>query len=163
MPSPNDLPDLERLAAFFRYNAVSGELSIFRRSGWRLVEPTPGCRYLTVHFDGRRLYAHRIAWKLHYSVEPPSIIDHIDRCKSNNKIDNLREATHSLNMFNRDAKPHLHRGIFFDRKRNWFRARITVGERRKCLGYFRTADEAADAYRRAAEKLARSHLGSQEA
>lgn len=49
----------------------------------------------------KRLYgAHRMAWIYIYGVEPKSLIDHINGNKSDNRIVNLREATHSQNLHN---------------------------------------------------------------
>ena len=49
-------------------------------------------------FSGEEYYAHRIAWKLYYGVEPPLIIDHVDGDGHNNKIDNLEEVTNAENI-----------------------------------------------------------------
>lgn len=153
MYGPVALPSLEVLRAVFRYDPETGSLNFYRRGEWRLLQPTPGTRYITAMFAGRRLYAHRIAWKLHYRSEPPAIIDHIDRDKSNNKIANLRSATAAENNANKVPVGDLPRGVFFDRKRGWYRARIRIDGRSRWLGYFKTADAAGAAYEAAARLI----------
>lgn len=50
--------------------------------------------------DGRLYKTQRLAWKLHYREEPKSIIDHINGIPSDNRVVNLREATHQDNTRN---------------------------------------------------------------
>ena len=71
-------------------------------------------------------------------------VDHIDRCRSNNNISNLRMATHSENMHNRNGK-----GYHFHNQRGKWRAKITLDGKQKHLGYFDTEDEARQAYLKA--------------
>lgn len=53
-----------------------------------------------VKIEGIRYQAHRIAWKIHTSKEPPELLDHWDRDPGNNRIGNLREADASQNCAN---------------------------------------------------------------
>lgn len=73
-------------------------------------------------------------------------VDHIDRCKTNNKVSNLRMLTRQQNTFNTAAKGYTyHKGA-----KKW-QASITVN--RKCiyLGSFKTEQEAHQAYLKAKE------------
>lgn len=82
-------------------------------------------------------------------------VDHIDGNKLNNKINNLREVTHLRNMHNqcegpRTYKGHnreLPRGVY--KKGESFQASICVNYKQKCLGTFKTVEEAHAAYRQA--------------
>lgn len=56
----------------------------------------------SISIDGQAYPAHRIAWALYYGKQPSDYIDHIDRYPGNNKINNLREVTHSENIKNSD-------------------------------------------------------------
>ena len=64
-----------------------------------------GHRYRRVRVDWsgeQRIFAvHRIAWFLHHKTWPEEQIDHINRDKTDNRIQNLRLVTHSLNSHNR--------------------------------------------------------------
>lgn len=57
--------------------------------------------YKLIKLDKRLYKAHRIAFLI-MTGRNPTLIDHIDRDKSNNRWSNLREATPSENSFNRD-------------------------------------------------------------
>lgn len=48
--------------------------------------------------------AHRVAWAIVTGMWPEDQLDHIDRTKTNNRFINLREADHSLNAINQDAR-----------------------------------------------------------
>lgn len=59
-------------------------------------------RYCVVGLDGKLYQAHRVIWELHNSSIPDEVdIDHIDRDRKNNTIQNLRLATTSVNMRNK--------------------------------------------------------------
>jgi hypothetical protein len=75
-------------------------------------------------------------------------VDHIDRNKLNNQKDNLRIATNSINQFNKGKQKNNTSGtpgVFWDRSKNVWRARIQLDGKRIELGRFRTVDEAAKA------------------
>ena len=59
-----------------------------------------GYLQIPISFNRRRfkIRSHRMAWYLYYGKVPVDLIDHIDRNKSNNKIDNLRESNNSKNV-----------------------------------------------------------------
>ena len=48
--------------------------------------------YLIIKIKGRQFKAHRLAWFLVYGEFPKSELDHINRIRSDNRIENLRES-----------------------------------------------------------------------
>jgi HNH endonuclease len=68
---------------------AGSEAGTFERTGHRVIS-----------INSIRYYAHRLAWKLHYSEEPPPEIDHINRKAADNSIKNLRIASHQQNASN---------------------------------------------------------------
>lgn len=76
-------------------------------------------------------------------------IDHINENKSDNRIENLRKATHSQNLYNRKSI----KGYCFDASKNKWKAYIRANHKRKFIGYFDTKEQAREAYLRAKEKL----------
>ncbi len=97
---------------------------------------------LEVNIGYRTYFVHRICYLMHYG-ECPEILDHIDRNKTNNKITNLRPATHALNMANKDPRPNKTGYIGVSLKRGKYTARFQSGGKRKEKGGFTTAEAAA--------------------
>lgn len=102
--------------------------------------------YLSIGFKGKYYLAHRLAWFLYYGDWPKNQIDHINRIKTDNRIENLREVSNRINSHN---KP-VFNGAFFQRSAGKWRAQIRINGVRKHLGYFDTEKDAQTAYQ---EKL----------
>ena len=105
--------------------------------------------YWKVQVQGTRTLAHRIVWLLSHNRWPVDCIDHIDRNKANNRIENLREATIAENGQNRKLNANStsgFKGVYWDaRKRKW-RGLIQLNKKKHALGYFDTPEEAHTAY-----------------
>lgn len=77
-------------------------------SSWktRFAGQKAGCAtnegYVYIGINGKLYAAHRLAFLYVYGYLPP-LIDHIDRNKNNNAIENLRGVDHSENRKNTDA------------------------------------------------------------
>lgn len=112
--------------------------------------------YLRIEINGKAYAAHRLAWFIHYGEWPDGHVDHINRNKLDNRIDNLRSVTRSENSQNivaprKDSLTGI-RGVCF-RPRQGYVARICVGGKSKYLGSFKTAEDASSAYLEAKRQL----------
>ena len=85
-------------------------------------------------------YLHNEEWDIRDSCRDNSI-DHIDRNKLNNNIENLRVVTNQQNQWNTNSK-----GFAFHKATGKYEARIMVDGKRKHLGLFETEYEARNAY-----------------
>lgn len=99
---------------------------------------------------GRKAYmAHRLAWLYVYGYFPKEI-DHKNGVKDDNRIENLRECTHSQNIANSPPRNRtLPRGVYLKSRcagDNKYMATIVSNGKRKHLGYFSTVEEAHEAY-----------------
>ena len=126
------MPTQEQLCEWFTYK--DGQLYWKRapgkkiRSGQKAGTLKPDTGYIVVCFKRRLIRAHRIIWTMFKgSIPDDLVIDHIDRNRSNNLIENLRLVTISQNA--RNAKVYSTNksgvpGVYFHKgHRKWY-ARI---------------------------------------
>jgi hypothetical protein len=106
-----------------------------------------GYREVAIQYGERRLRlsAHRIIWMFHKGAWPEHSIDHINRDRGDNRIENLRDVPHEVNSRN-NGNPNGS-GLFgAHRKRGRFQAQIAIREGGKQrflrLGIYATAEEA---------------------
>lgn len=91
-------------------------------------------------------------------VGQPAGMDHVDHINGDgldNRRCNLRHATRSQNAINQDLSVRNksgHRGVHWSKARKRWIAVISYERRQHYLGSFRTKEEAAEAYAKAAEK-----------
>lgn len=117
-----------------------------------------GYRYIGITCNGKytRYAAHRLAWLITVGNLPTNNIDHINGIRIDNRLCNLREATHSENQHNR---PMLRnntsgfKGVSYHKAINKFAARISLDGKSHYLGYFTTPEKAHQAYCKAAKEL----------
>lgn len=141
-------PSVQRVRELFSYNPETGSITwAVRRCGTKFGSEagTEHKGYRRVKIDAKLILAHRLAWAIHYGRWPPEQIDHINQNRSDNRISNLREASHSDNMVNR-AYPKGASGVtgVSKHKLGW-QATIRVNGRSVHLGLFKTIEEAAAA------------------
>ena len=113
-------------------------------------------KYSDIWLEGKHYAAHRLAWFYCFKEWPTHYLDHIDGNKSNNALDNLREATNNENKYNikiRKDNSAGYKGVSLDRRCGRYRAYITFNKKQKSLGYYNTAEEASEAYKKAAKEL----------
>lgn len=143
---------LEELRNVLEYDADTGVFFWLKRGRGR--SSVAGCAsvdgYVRVRINGKYYGAHRLAWFYVYGEWPPYDVDHINRDRSDNRLCNLRLATRSENMQNRELAPT--RGVSKTASGK-YRAEITVNKQRRYLGVFGTMAEAVEARRRAEEEL----------
>jgi HNH endonuclease len=95
--------------------------------------------YRAVSVKGKEYMEHRIIFMFHHGYFPEEV-DHIDGNKTNNKIENLRPATHAENLRNQKLKSSNTSGFknvgWAKREERW-RVRLTVSGKDKHIGYFK--------------------------
>ena len=119
------------------------------KPGWRGQN---GYIYLTLR--GQKLLAHRVAWFLHHGEWPKNYIDHINGNSADNRICNLRDVTHSVNMMNTRLRVDNRTGAVGVQRRGkrWI-AQIKAFGSQQNLGSFETKSEAVAARLAAQEAL----------
>lgn len=110
-----------------------------------------GNNYLKIHLCGKQNYAHRLIFIWHYGFLPKEI-DHINGNSLDNRIENLREATHLQNGKNLNLRKSNSIGISgvrWDAQRNKWHSSITVDGTKKHLGRFASLNDAIEKRKKA--------------
>lgn len=117
------------------YNAVKGS-----SAGW-----INSHRYIHITIDKKPYKAHRLAWLYMYGYLPEHGIDHRDRIKHHNWIDNLREVSQSCNIINtgnrKDNKSGV-KGVCWDSDQKKWKAQIKGNGKSRNLGRYKDFSEA---------------------
>lgn len=110
------------------------------------------CGRVFLHHQGKKLSAGRVAWVVYHGKWPEACIDHVNGNPLDNRIENLREATHAENMRNRKTHAHSSTGVkgVSRRQSGKFRASIAFGGVLHRIGLFDSISEASAAYEKAA-------------
>lgn len=105
--------------------------------------------YYRVYVNGVNHYLHRYI----IGAKKGEIVDHIDRDIMNNRRDNLRIVTKSLNNYNRCSRNKLGKGIYFDKYGDRYRACISHNNKTLKLGSFKDINKAKEAYNKKAIEI----------
>lgn len=152
---------LSRLNDLLLYDANSGNFIRKTSRGpakaGRVAGTVTKYGYRIVTVDGQKYCAHRLVWLLHTGVWPSGDIDHIDGDKLNNRINNLRDVSRSVNQQNRNKILSNNTtgllGVSYHKRAKSYRATIGLNKKSINLGHYRTAEEAHAAYMAAKQKL----------
>ena len=111
---------------------------------------------ILVVIDGRRYEAHQLAFFLHHGRWPAAGINHINGDGLDNRLVNLREASHEQSMQNR--KQHRNNksgfpGVRWHKRAGKWEAFVRYQGKLKYLGLFERAELAAEAARSARQEL----------
>lgn len=110
--------------------------------------------YCHIKINYKIYKTHRLIF-LYFNGYLPEFIDHIDNNRSNNKIENLREATRSQNGMNKKSYKNTsskYKGVYWRKDNKKWRSHITINSKRIYLGHFESEKDAAIAYNNAAIK-----------
>jgi hypothetical protein len=112
--------------------------------------------YVKICVDGRSYRGHHLAWLYVHGQWPSGKLDHKDRNRSNNRIDNLREATNSQNQANRAKQRNNtsgYKGVYWIEGQQKWLAKLVHKRKQYHLGLFATPEAAHEAYRAGAKRI----------
>lgn len=133
---------LQRLCELLAYEPETGNFYWKIKKGPKRPGDIAGTKntagYIQISVDNVLHYAHRLAY-FYMTGEEPENIDHINRVRSDNRWENLRNGTPMENAQNREGKGWC--------KTPWgYSASITVNYGTYHLGYFQSEEKAREAY-----------------
>lgn len=151
----------ERLRELLSYDPETGVFDRRQKNAWnaRGSAGAKTCRgYVILSVDGKRYFAHRLAWLHVYGRWPKQFIDHINGCRGDNRIANLREADCALNLENQrvarsDNQSSGVLGVHWSAYHGKWKAHIRVNGRLRHLKYCSTIEEAQAVYVAAKRRL----------
>lgn len=146
--------DMEWIRKHYRYDGIGGLMWITPSK--RSTEYLLPIGYYYAYVGARLVPVQRIVYALHHGDPGTLDIDHIDRDKLNNRIENLRAVTRAENMQNHsgaqsNSKTGV-RGVYRDKARRKWAASIRVNGKDIKLGRFYSFDAAVAARKEAEEK-----------
>lgn len=93
--------------------------------------------YIQVQVDKKRYRAHRLAYLIYHGYMPENDVDHKDRIRHHNWIDNLREVSRQCNMRNLNVHKRNKSevtGVYFSKTSEKWVAQITISQKATNLG-----------------------------
>lgn len=135
------LPSQKQLREDFTYNAGTGDFARYDGNSGFLHKG-----YWTIKYEGQGYPTHRLIWKWWYGYDP-EFIDHINGDRTDNRIDNLRNADFTINARNRLKNKNNtsgFNGVYWHKQSNMWRATIRV-EKIIHIGTYSTPQEAKEA------------------
>jgi len=101
--------------------------------------------------DKRKIFTiHRLLYKYFKDDYQEELdIDHIDKNRKNNNLENLRMVNNQQNSCNRTKQKNcssIYKGVHFDKSRNKWQSYIYINYKKIQLGCYQTQEEAAKAY-----------------
>lgn len=134
----------QELKELFDYN--NGQLLAKKKSKQRNIGDALGTPnekgYLIAHVNAKLYRVHRLIFLYHHGYMPNQI-DHINGKRSDNRIENLRQATSVQNAQNRmTIASSGFKGVYWHKKTKRWTASICIGRKNIHLGSFENIDAA---------------------
>jgi len=156
-----EYPSKEELNELFTYNKDNGLLNWrYKKKGRKFYSiigsvmiPNGPNRYRVIGINNKSYFAHKLIWIYHHgAIEKGIVVDHIDGDGLNNRMNNLRLSSMSMNARNRrlsNRNTTKHCGVYRQRGDGDYTAAICVNYKQIYLGYFHNIEDAIKARKKA--------------
>lgn len=124
------------------------EKNHLQKKGWNIHKKSSCNNYDSYWINCKRFTIHRIIAYTFLNLDiddKDKQIDHINRIKNDNRLENLRIVTHQQNQFNKDFKG-------YSKFKNRYRSAIKLNGKTIYVGTYDTEEEAHNAYLEAKQK-----------
>jgi hypothetical protein len=152
---------LDTLRKFLSYDPATGIFT--RRVGTSWNAPAgsvAGCvrgdGYVLINVMNESFFGHHLAWLYMTGEWPTLFVDHRNTITSDNRWENLREASRTQNAANSGLPRHNTsgvKGVCWDRRRRKWMAKIKINQRCINIGRFESIEAATAAYTAKAKEL----------
>jgi len=146
----------DEVRELFDYDEITGIFTWKKNRGNQFTKPgmKAGSKdtygHICIEIKGKTYLAHRLAWLFVYNKWPDNQIDHVNRKRDDNRIENLRDVEGIENLKNKGNYNNNTTGFKgVTLKKGKFISQITINGKCKYLGSFNTAEEAYQAYQHA--------------
>jgi len=147
---------IEKLREYIKYIPKTGEFIRIKnpaRGYQKLNIPTKGTKqnagYYRICVLGKVYPCNVLAMWLYTGKKPILFLDHINRDRGDNRIDNLREVSRSQNGLNQNpVNRKSYTGVIgvYKVKKNTYKSLISVDKKQHYLGTFKSIADAQTAY-----------------
>ena len=139
----------QKLKELLDYNPNTGDfvwkISCGKRAPVGAIAGSYNQGYKFIKISSKKYSAHRLAWLHTYGQFPQHQLDHINRIRDDNRIDNLREVTNAQNQQNvtpRKDNTSGVKGVEFHTATKKWQVRIAVNGKRIYLGLYNNFEDA---------------------
>lgn len=135
----------KKAARCTKLGTLAGSISSY---GYRRI-------YSTLNGHGSEILVHRLVFYKEYGYLPPSI-DHINGDKLDNRVENLRPATPTQQLWNKPKKEGCssrYKGVHWHKGTKKWHANIRINGKKVHLGSFDNEDEAGEAFNLKARQI----------
>lgn len=150
----------DELLSIFQYDHDTGTFTRLKSHGaYRAGSPagaTNAKGYRQISVRGVLYYAHRLVWLAEHGVLPAGLVDHINRDRSDNRIQNLRVVSAKENMENTGAyssNTSGYKGVQWDKQYGKWIAVVQHNGKRVFAGRYGSVYDAHQAYERKVAQL----------
>jgi len=140
------LPTMAEAEETVRYDPLAGTFRRLTRPG---IGKIAGTAHGGVMIARKMVLKSHLAWFMTHGSWPTNEIGHKDGDRTNIKLTNLMESTLSQNLRKRNVNSNSktgYKGVRLNVSRGLYHVHITIENRVKSLGWFRTAEAGAAAY-----------------
>lgn len=128
------------------YQSTTGKFYRYLKEIGSAYKNSCGAEYINIYHKGVTYKAHRLAWLLFYGKEPEFDVDHKDGDGTNNRINNLRCVTKSINQRNQKLSSRNKSGVagvLWRKAISKYEITVTVNNKLINLGYTASLFDAA--------------------